>query len=227
MSTRTAPLILIVDDDSDGAAVIASPLRDNGYEVLIAHDGAEGLAIATTQHPDLVLLDVVMPGLDGHGVLTQLRRRRIPTRVIVYTESPDSSSEVARLMKAGACAYIARPSPLETVLSQVERSLAEEPPLDQSADGTASELVAKVAELEAKVRRLEHERSSWRERAHRSRWISVGYLAVAVLATYVLRRANVVTADVALVVQPVVLFLMLLLPIGKVERPRLRDSHWE
>lgn len=217
MVTRTAPLILMIDDDSDGAAVIASPLRDNGYEVLIAHDGAEGLAVATTQHPDLVLLDVVMPALDGHEVLTQLKRRRIPTRVIVYTESAHSSVEVARLMNAGACAFIERSSPVETVLAQIERALADDRTLDQSTDGTASELTAKVAELEETVRRLEQERSSLRERARRSRWMSVGYLAVAVLATHVLRQANMVTADLALVVQPVVLFLMLLLPVGKVE----------
>lgn len=217
MVTRTAPLILMIDDDSDGAAVIASPLRDNGYEVLIAHDGAEGLAVATTQHPDLVLLDVVMPALDGHEVLTQLKRRRIPTRVIVYTESAHSSVEVARLMNAGACAFIERSSPVETVLAQIERALADDRTLDQSTDGTASELTAKVAELEETVRRLEQERSSLRERARRARWMSVGYLAVAVLATHVLRQANMVTADLALVVQPVVLFLMLLLPVGKVE----------
>lgn len=217
MVTRTAPLILMIDHDSDGAAVIASPLRDNGYEVLIAHDGAEGLAVATTQHPDLVLLDVVMPALDGHEVLTQLKRRRIPTRVIVYTESAHSSVEVARLMNAGACAFIERSSPVETVLAQIERALADDRTLDQSTDGTASELTAKVAELEETVRRLEQERSSLRERARRARWMSVGYLAVAVLATHVLRQANMVTADLALVVQPVVLFLMLLLPVGKVE----------
>jgi two-component system response regulator PrrA len=233
MVARSSPTILIVDDDSDVAAVTASRLHDKGYRVLVAHDGAEGLAIATAQHPDLILLDVVMPALDGHEVLTQLKRRRVPTRVIVYTGSAKSTDEVARLMKAGACAYLAKPSLFSTVLSQIKRALEVEPTLEHSFNVTATELGPKLTELEAKVGRLEHERSSLVERVReleaeyagvrrRSIWtgaaINVGYLSVAVLATYLLFLAGVVRADVALVILPIVLFLMLLLPIGKVQR---------
>ena len=233
MVTRTSPTILIVDDNKDAATSMAARLQETGYRVLVAHDGAEGLAIATAQHPDLVLLDVVMPALDGHEVLSQLKSRRIPTRVIVYTGSAKSTDQVARVMKAGACAYLAKPSPFDVVLSQIKRALAVEPTLEHAIHATASELAPKLTELEAKVGRLEHEKTALLDRVRelesdyagvrrRSTWttaaINAAYLALAVLATYVLFIAGVVKAGVAPVILPIVLFLMLLLPIGRVQR---------
>jgi DNA-binding response OmpR family regulator len=230
MLAPSSPTILIVDDDADAAGTAATHLQKKGYGVLVAHDGAEGLEIATAQNPDLVLLDVVMPALDGHEVLSHLKSRGVPTRVIVYTAQAKSTDQVTRLMKAGACDYLAKPAAPTTVLSHIKRALAVEPTLEHAFHGA---IEPKLNELAAKIRRLEHEKAVLLERVgelereyagvrRRSTWtaaaIKVGNLAVAVLATYLLFAAGAVKANVALIILPVVLFLMLLLPIGRVQR---------
>ena len=69
MSTK----ILLVDDSQDMATVVSRFLRDEGYEVQVAHDGRSGLRLAFDFRPDLVVMDVVMPGMDGWTMLKRLR----------------------------------------------------------------------------------------------------------------------------------------------------------
>ena len=65
--------ILVIDDDADLTASVAAVLQVNGFEVFTATGGEQGLEIAFTQHPHLILLDVTMPGMDGHQVCRELQ----------------------------------------------------------------------------------------------------------------------------------------------------------
>jgi len=65
--------VLIVDDDQDGRDALQELLRSWGYEVAVAADGCEGITLALEQHPDVVLLDIGLPDLDGHEVARRIR----------------------------------------------------------------------------------------------------------------------------------------------------------
>jgi len=73
MNGTTPPTILIIDDEKTVAEVLSDALTQAGFKTLIAHDGQEGLTTAIEQHPNLILLDILMPKMDGMAVLQKLR----------------------------------------------------------------------------------------------------------------------------------------------------------
>lgn len=101
--------VLVVDDSPQYLRILGETLRDD-YEVLVATDGARALQLAMEYAPDVILLDVVMPGMDGFEVLRQLKEsdatRQIP--VVFVTGRDDAESEV-RGLEQGAVDYIAKP----------------------------------------------------------------------------------------------------------------------
>ena len=96
---RTPPRILIVDDNPTNVKVLQTRLVAEGYEVVTAADGEEGLAAAKQQIPDLILLDVMMPKLDGFEVCRRLRAdSEFPfTPIILVTAMADSKDVIAGL----------------------------------------------------------------------------------------------------------------------------------
>ena len=112
-----ARTVLVVDDDPDLRDLVAFKLSRAGYEVLTAEDGETGLALAQEQRPDLVILDVMMPGLSGIDVLRVLRMRPQTSglAVIMLTaRAQEGDTETAFL--AGADDYVVKPfSPRELV----------------------------------------------------------------------------------------------------------------
>lgn len=102
--------ILIVDDDVDICRYVQVNLVLDGYQVEVSHDGEEGLERALETAPDLVLLDVMMPGLDGTEVCRRLRSdpRTIGTAIIFLTAKTQSTDKIAGL-SAGADDYISKP----------------------------------------------------------------------------------------------------------------------
>ena len=121
--------ILLIDDHSDIRRLIRITLG-KGFEVLEAEDGVTGLEIARTQHPDLVVLDVMMPGgMDGLHVLDAIRANPAlgHTRVIMVTARGQASDYEAG-MNRGADAYFIKPfSPLQLVAS-IKETLAKGSP---------------------------------------------------------------------------------------------------
>ena len=83
--------ILVIDDDVDLTATVAAVLEANGYEVFTATNGEQGLELAFTRHPHLVLLDVTMPGMDGHQVCRELQNSATP-RTSRWSSSPPAPS---------------------------------------------------------------------------------------------------------------------------------------
>jgi len=110
--------ILIVDDEPEFADMIRMRLEANGYEVVTANDGTEGLAKVREENPDLILLDVMMPNLDGFEVLKRLRRSQatVDTRVVMLTARGETKS-IFRGQELGADDYLIKPCDARELLA--------------------------------------------------------------------------------------------------------------
>jgi len=127
--------ILVVDDEPTIAEVVARYLDRAGYRTAIAHDGDQALASADRSRPDLVVLDLMLPGVDGLEVMRRLRGTAVPPGVILLTAKGDESDRVIGL-RLGADDYVVKPfSPAElvarvdAVLRRVERPVQDAEPL--------------------------------------------------------------------------------------------------
>jgi diguanylate cyclase (GGDEF)-like protein len=120
MGPHGAHRILIVDDDRQTAALARVWFRDQPYEILEAPDGASGLLVAAEQDPDVILLDLGMPGLDGMSVARRLKEdpatRAIP--VIVLTADRNVESKV-EAFQAGADDYVTKPFQFEELQARI------------------------------------------------------------------------------------------------------------
>ena len=123
MSRPTQARILIVDDDPSNAMLLAR-IFDNDYEVLCANDGEQALQIARDEHPEVILLDVMMPGIDGFEVCERLKAEHgtdsIP--VIFITGTGDLSAET-RGLKLGAVDYVTKPINPPVVMMRVRNQV--------------------------------------------------------------------------------------------------------
>ena len=114
-STTVAKTVLVVDDEQDILDLVRFRLEHDGYRVLTASDGQMGLTLAQAEHPDLCILDVMMPKLSGLEVLAQLRAdpSTADTRVILLT-ARGQDADVDRGFELGANDYVTKPfSPKE------------------------------------------------------------------------------------------------------------------
>jgi DNA-binding response OmpR family regulator len=118
--------ILIAEDDDAVLMLYARYAQKRGHTVLLAHDGAEALVIAATELPDIVLLDIAMPKLDGRDVLRQLkssaRTRTIP--VLVITASGGEQTMRTLLAELGAADVLEKPVDLPIAFAKAERLAA-------------------------------------------------------------------------------------------------------
>lgn len=148
---RSSPAILAVDDVAENLEIIAMRLSAHGYAVSTARDGEEGLAKARAEKPDLVLLDIMMPKLDGISVLKELKRDPrlgfIP--VILLTAKADRSDVVAGL-DAGADDYLTKPFDQAGLVARV-RSMLRIKSLHDKVQEQAAELAAWNTTLAARV----------------------------------------------------------------------------
>ena len=116
-----AKTVLVVEDDRNIADLLEIYLQKEGYKVEIAYDGGEGLAKYRAVRPDLVLLDVMMPVMDGWGVCRAIRAES-QTPIIMLTAKSETDDKVAGL-KVGADDYITKPFEMREVLARVEAVL--------------------------------------------------------------------------------------------------------
>ena len=93
-SGRTRPKVLVAEDDPSVRLTIALVLEDEGFEVVLAEDGERALDMAFTRSPDAILLDLMMPKLDGEQVLARLKEREATARIPVFVLSGMSRGEV-------------------------------------------------------------------------------------------------------------------------------------
>ncbi len=119
-----AKKILVVDDDYEIIESIRYALEGEGYEVLIARDGNQGLALAEREEPDLMILDMMMPKRSGFLVLEKLRRMRdVPMPVIMITGN-EGSRHKAYAELLGVSDYIRKPFAIDRLLKAVETLIA-------------------------------------------------------------------------------------------------------
>ena len=117
--------ILLVDDDGEIIESLKYALGSKGYEILIARDGNQGLAMADREDPDLVILDMMMPKRSGFLVLEKLRQSRpVPIRVIMITAN-EGSRHKAYAEMLGVDDYIRKPFAMDRLIESVQRLLGD------------------------------------------------------------------------------------------------------
>jgi DNA-binding response OmpR family regulator len=115
--------VLLVDDDPEIIEAIRYALETKGYQIFIARDGNQGLAMAEREDPDLVILDMMMPKRSGFLVLEKLRRTRaLPVRVIMITAN-EGSRHKAYAEMLGVDDYIRKPFAMDKLIDAVQRLL--------------------------------------------------------------------------------------------------------
>ncbi len=116
--------ILIVDDSPAHLYALKSLVEAGGYEVLTAKDGERGLEAATSRNPNLILLDIVMPGMNGFQVNRKLRKIAVDRDIpVIFVSIKNQESDIAWGMRQGAKAYITKPVNKEKLLSAIGAAL--------------------------------------------------------------------------------------------------------
>lgn len=117
--------ILIVDDETQIRTTLRGILNDEGYRVLDADDALKALNLLATQRPDLVILDIWMPHMDGIELLEQLKMRE-PELPIIIVSGHGTIETAVRATKLGACDFIEKPFSVDTLLRSVRRAMRKE-----------------------------------------------------------------------------------------------------
>jgi len=124
-----AEKILIVDDDSDVLDALTMVLESRGYRVITAQDGIEGLACLKAEKPDLMILDLLMPKMDGFGVMKELRDPRwaefsempILIQTAVREEASRRRYELETGVTLGAADYVEKPASPDILLARIKK----------------------------------------------------------------------------------------------------------
>lgn len=143
--------ILVVDDTPASVRLLCAVLESEGYEVITAADGAEGLARVASDEPDLVLLDLLMPVKDGYQVCQELRADEATAFLPIVMLTSAGAEERVRALEAGADDFLNKPFDRAELLARV-RSLLRIKGYHDTIEDQARQLVAWNAELEARVR---------------------------------------------------------------------------
>ena len=106
--------ILVVDDELEICAVLRAYFQKQGYEVVTSTDGGSAIALAAQERPQIIILDVKMPGISGVEVLRILREKRHPAKIIMLSAVKDDDV-VKEALRLGADGYLAKPFHLDQV----------------------------------------------------------------------------------------------------------------
>jgi len=121
---RTPPRILIVDDNSENLEIFRARLSHHGYEILTAQDGEEALATARESRPDLILLDIMMPKLDGIEVCRRLKAdHSLPFMPIIMVTARSDAKDVVAGLEAGGDEYLTKPVDQGALVARVKSML--------------------------------------------------------------------------------------------------------
>lgn len=117
--------ILIVDDDVEIVDALQAALEANGYEVVFARDGTQGLVMSIREEPDLMILDMMMPKRSGFLVLEKLQRIRKEMLPVIMITANEGNRHRALAEMLGVSAYLHKPFPMDQLLGTVARVLQE------------------------------------------------------------------------------------------------------
>jgi DNA-binding response OmpR family regulator len=153
---RTVPRILIADDNVETVDILRARLVHSGYEIVTARDGEEALARVRETQPDLILLDIMMPGLDGLEVCRRLKAdRSLPFIPIVMVTARSDRSDIVGGLEAGGDEYLTKPVDQAALVARV-RSMLRIKELHDTTEEQAARLQAQAAQLSEWNRTLEH-----------------------------------------------------------------------
>lgn len=117
--------ILVIEDDPDALRLIEYALEQEGYETVAAKDGLEGIRKAQDESPDLIILDIMLPGLDGYDVCHELRQKPETSIVPILMTSAKARQEDKNIgLRLGADDYLTKPVDPEVVIDKVKGLLS-------------------------------------------------------------------------------------------------------
>jgi CheY-like chemotaxis protein len=114
--------ILIIEDNKQNMYMLSYLLENNGYNVVKAYNGARGLKIGHEKHPEIILIDIQLPDMDGYEICIKLRHNGLPKKTtIIAVTSYAMGGDKEKAIEAGADGYIEKPINPETFVSQMEK----------------------------------------------------------------------------------------------------------
>ncbi len=118
--------ILVVEDDQDIRILLSETVLDLGYDVLEAADGGSGFRRALEEHPDVILLDVMMPVMDGFEVLAKLKEHaEVHSMPVIMVSARGQEQDVMRAMRGGAWGYVIKPWNQDDLESKINNAVEE------------------------------------------------------------------------------------------------------
>jgi DNA-binding response OmpR family regulator len=139
--------ILVVDDDADIRELLVTQLTALGYEALTAQDGVEALDVATSNEPDLMIVDVMMPGLDGFQLVETISAQRFTKTIpCVFLTARDGVPDRVKGLRLGAWDYITKPFSMSELVARIEGILARNALGDDFLDGDSA-VVGRIDEV--------------------------------------------------------------------------------
>ena len=115
--------VLAVDDEPNVLRLVEIKLSKAGFKVLTARDGEEGLSKALSEKPDIVLLDVMMPKMDGYSVLAEIKAQLDPAPIVLMLTAKGQETDVVRGLTTGADDYIVKPFAPRELVARVNVAL--------------------------------------------------------------------------------------------------------
>ncbi|WP_055442584.1 response regulator [Lacinutrix himadriensis] len=115
------PTILIIEDNEQNMYMLSYLLTNSNYDVLKAYNGVDGLNLAHEKHPEIILIDIQLPDMDGYEICNNLRHNGLPkTTVIIAVTSYAMGGDKEKAIEAGANGYIEKPINPDTFVKQME-----------------------------------------------------------------------------------------------------------
>ncbi len=119
------PKILLVEDNELNRDMLSRRLQRRGFEIITAADGEKGVALAASEMPDLILMDISLPGLNGWDATKQIRRNGATTAIpIIALTAHAMSGDREKALEAGCDEYETKPVELEVLLSKIQALLS-------------------------------------------------------------------------------------------------------
>ena len=117
--------ILIVDDEPNIVMSLEYAFKKKEFEVFIARDGTEALEIAGNERPNIILLDIMMPKMDGYETLKQIRKNKnLDKTKVVFLSAKNKMADVEKGMQLGADSYVTKPFSVKKVITDIEEMIA-------------------------------------------------------------------------------------------------------
>ena len=116
--------ILLVDDEPNIIMSLEYTFKKNNFQVFIARDGQEALEILKTEQPDLIILDIMMPNVDGYATIEAVRKdEKLSNCKVILLSAKNKESDIEKGMRLGANAYMTKPFSIKKLIEQVNELL--------------------------------------------------------------------------------------------------------